>query len=174
RRAPRRRPEGALRAGPRGALYPSTARRLGPRRARRRALASCRKEAAQLGEKLAGLLLGDEVSAGEGAPAHVGGDLAPVGKAVEERLDDALPAPEGEHRHADFLAQVLPVVDEVDGGRGAVILAGGVDGARIPEGAGVLRERPLVEVLEAALAPPEPGEDVPGHVALQRSEEHTS
>src|SRR5688500_4638202 len=92
------------------------------------------KETSQLGKQLLRLLLGDEVAAGERAAAHIGRDLAPVGQAVKKGLDHRVLTPQGEHRHLQFSSRILAVVHEIDGRRSAVILAGGVDGARIAEG----------------------------------------
>src|SRR5258706_12344505 len=96
----------------------------------------------------------------QSAAVDVGGDFAPVFDGIEERFDHALAAPDGEEGHADLVLEVLLVVEEIDRGRGAVVLAGGVDGARVLEGAHVRGHGGLVEMLEAALAAAQALEDV--------------
>ena len=59
-----------------------------------RALGARCQEARELGEELARLFFGDEVAAVERLAAHVLGHLAPVGEAIEQRLDHTVPAPE--------------------------------------------------------------------------------
>src|ERR1051325_3553636 len=130
---------------------------------------SLTKKTAQLAHELLRPLLGNEVAAGERAAAHVGRDLAPVFQAVEERLDHALLSPEREQRHADLPRQVLLVVHQVDGGGGAVVLAGRVDGARVLERAHVLGHGLFGEVLEAAFSAAEAFEDVKRRLALEHA-----
>src|SRR5712664_869079 len=93
------------------------------------------EKASQFGQQFLRFFFRNEMPALERAAVDVGGDFAPVGEAVEQGFDDALAAPEGEDGHFYFPAEVLLVVHQVDGRGGAVVLAGGVDGARVLEGA---------------------------------------
>src|SRR5450755_1145328 len=74
--------------------------------------------------------LGDEVTSGQCSPADCGCALrAPELEWVEQCLDNAAFAPQNEQITRDLLAADPrdPIMLEVDPGRGAVVLAGGVD-----------------------------------------------
>src|SRR5205085_7974760 len=126
-------------------------------------------KAPQLAEELARFFFGNEMAAVERPPTHVLGDLAPVGEAIEERLDDAVPAPEREHGHADLFAPILLVVHQVDRRRSAIVLAGRMDRARIAECAHIFGDRAPVEIFKAPSAAPEALEDVPGYMSGEQA-----
>src|ERR1051325_3381076 len=117
-------------------------------------------ELLQFGEQLRRLFFRDEVAALQRPASHVGSDLAPVLHAVEQRLDHALPAPQGEQRHVDLLPQVLLVVHPVDGRGSAGVLARRVDGARLAKAARVLGYRAAIKTLELRASASNPAEDV--------------
>jgi hypothetical protein len=78
--------------------------------------------------------------------------------------DEAVLAPEREHRGGDALAARggRVVVGQVEGRRGPVVLAGGVDRGRLAEAADVLVDRQRVE----RLAAPPPAADPAAHPAV--------
>src|SRR5918995_3966127 len=117
------------------------------------------EESLQFGVELLRLFFRDEMAAGKRAAAHVASHLAPIGDAIKQRRDHALPAPEGEQRHGDSPSPVLLVVHEVDRRRGSVILAGGMDRPAILERAHVLGDRAPIEVLELRRPAAETAED---------------
>ena len=84
-------------------------------------------------------LLGHEVATVQGLTSHVLRHGAPVGQAIEHCADHAAASPERQHRHGDLASGVVAIVLEVDGGRSAVVLATGMDGASV-EAAPVLGE----------------------------------
>ncbi len=89
-------------------------------------------------------LLGQEVAAGQRAAGHRVGVLAPHrGDVAVVAADEAVLAPEGQQRDGDALAARRGgvVVVQVGPGRGAVVLAGGVDRGRLAEAADVLVDR---------------------------------
>jgi hypothetical protein len=79
------------------------------------------------------------MTAVQGPAVHVVGLLPPDRQHVVGGADPGC-APQDEHRAADPAFRVGGVVDQVDGGAGAVVLAGRVDRGRI-EAAPVLRDR---------------------------------
>src|SRR5436190_1353924 len=80
--------------------------------------------------------LGQEVSAVQRPAAQVGGPLSPDPLDVVGAAGPGL-APQRQHRARQWPGGVGLVMDQVDAGAGAVVLAGGVDGRR-GEAPGVL------------------------------------
>ena len=77
----------------------------------------------------------------EGLAAHVGGALAPGREDVEVFLHDAALAPEREKWAFDPPVEVGLVMGQVDRGRGAVVLAGGMDRRGVAEAAQIFGQR---------------------------------
>jgi hypothetical protein len=83
----------------------------------------------ELGQERVRDLLREVVAALERLSRDRVGALAPGAEDVEAALDDAVPSPQREERRADAPGLVGAIVREVDGDRGAVVLAARVNGA---------------------------------------------
>src|SRR5215212_8820367 len=107
------------------------------------------QERAQLGAGLLRGLLRDVVAAVERPTAYLLGPPAPDVQDVVVPLQEPPAAPEGEQgtRHAPSRLSVLGVVLVVEGGRGPVVLTGGVDGLGVSQAPRVLLHRLWAEDL---------------------------
>src|SRR5262249_6817680 len=101
-----------------------------------------------LSEGLLRRFLGEVMPAIERLSAHVGRNLFPVIDRIEEPADDTLRSPQRQERARDLRLAISAVMDEIDRGRGAIVLAGGVNRRLIAEAALVFGEGARIEMRE--------------------------
>ena len=89
------------------------------------------EEVEEASEGFFGRFLRYEVARGQSLAAHLLRPLPPDAEHVVGPPDEALGAPKRQKRAVDPPIQILLVVSEVDRGRGAIVLAGGMDRRRI-------------------------------------------